>query len=229
MRGRAVFCCACGCVRPPGRPQWPSASLAIGRPRTQKTALLARTARAGTNQTARHFHARTRGARRYRTRTRKAKKKNEKGTARAQCARARKQRRVLTHCAHVIIHMPTCQETTLAHEECPLADQSTGGHAPLGPPSAAPLRQQLAPASRFLSSTKSIQSHHHVRDKCCPGRLPSSRCGESTHRAGYHVACAVESECDSVEAERKADINFRQLERGANQTALSNCNGALKL
>ena len=41
------------------------------------------------------------------------------------------------------------------------------------------------------------------------------RCGESSHRAGYHVACAVESECDSVEAERKADINFRQRDRGA--------------
>ena len=88
-------------------------------------------------------------------------KKERKRDPRAQCARARKQRgawRALSLGVHVVIHMPACQETTLAHEECPLADQSTGGHAPLGPPSAAPLRpQQLAPASRFLSSTKSIR------------------------------------------------------------------------
>ena len=220
------------CVRVRAAP-W-QATMALGQPRDRPAAHAKdRTTRqnsAGRNETDRApFSREDQGRAQVPHPHAQSEKKERKRDLRAQCARARKQRRVLTHCAHVIIHMPTCQETTLAHEECPLADQSTGGHAPLGPPSAAPLRQQLAPASRFLSSTKSIQSHHHVRDKCCPGRLPSSRCGESSHRAGYHVAYAVESECDSVEAERKADINFRQLERGANQTALSNCNGALKL
>ena len=147
------------CVRVRAAP-W-QATMALGQPRDRQAAHAKdRTTRqnsAGRNEPDRAPFAREdQGRAQVPHPHAQSEKKERKRDPRAQCARARKQRRVLTHCAHVIIHMPTCQETTLAHEECPLADQSTGGHAPLGPPSAAPLRQQLAPASRFLSSTKSI-------------------------------------------------------------------------